>query len=55
MYKEILRHSMTSIANHKDVVYWNYTGGRQFIVLLDVMSHQLKDIAVVQHALKDLN
>ena len=46
---------MTSIANHSDVSYWDYPGGRQFVVLLDIMSHQLKDIQMVPHALKDLN
>ena len=55
MYKEILHHSLTSIANHNDVAYWDYIGGRQFIVTLGIMSHQLKDIPMVQHALKDLH
>ena len=46
---------MTSIANHNDVAYWDYNGGRQFIVSLGIMSRQLKDIPMVQHDLKDLN
>ena len=44
---------MTSIAN--DVAYWNYTGGSRFVVSLGIMSCQLKDIPMVQHALKELN
>ena len=44
MCKELLHHSVPSIANHKDVAYWDYTGGRQFVVSLGVMSHQLQDI-----------
>ena len=55
MYKEILHHLITSIVNYSDVAYWDYTGGRQFVVSLGIMSHQLKDIPMVQHALKDLN
>ena len=55
MYKEILHHLITSVVNHSDVAYWDYTGGRQFVVSLGIMSHQLKDIPMVQHALKDLN
>ena len=43
---------MTSIANHNDVAYWDYTGGRQFVVSLGIMSYQLKDIPIVQHAFK---
>ena len=46
---------MTSIANHDDVPYWDYTGVRQFLVSLSIVSHQLKDIPMVQHALKNLN
>ena len=46
---------MTSIGIHNDVAYWNYTGEKQFVVSLGVMSYQLKDIPMVQHALKDLN
>ena len=46
---------MTSIANHDDVAYWDYTGVRQFLVSLSIVSHQLKDIPMVQHALKNLN
>ena len=46
---------MTSIANHNDVAYWDYTGGRQFVVSLGVMAHQLKDIPMMKHALKDFN
>ena len=55
MYKEILHHSMTSVANPNDVAYYDYTGGSQFVVSLGIISHQLKDIPVVQHALKYLN
>ena len=46
---------MISVANHNDVAYWDYPGGRQFVVSLGIMYHQLKDIPMVQHALKDLN
>ena len=45
---------MTSIANHNDVAYWDYNGGRQFVASFGIMSHQLKDIPMVQHALKNL-
>ena len=54
MYKEIL-HPMNSVANHNDLAYWDYIGGRQFVVSLGIISHQLKDIPMVQHVLKDLN
>ena len=47
MHKEILHHSMTSIANHNNVSYLDYNSGRQFIVSLGIMSHQLKDIPMV--------
>ena len=46
---------MIQMANDNDVAYWDYTGGRQFVVSLGIMSHQLKDIPMMQHALKDLN
>ena len=46
---------MTSIGSHNDVAYWDYTGGKQFVVSLGILSHQLKDIPKLQHALKDLN
>ena len=52
MYKETLHHSVTSILNQNDVAYWDYTGGRQFVVSLSIMSHQLKDILMVQHAVE---
>ena len=55
MYKEILHHSVPSIASPKDVAFWDYTGGRQFFVSLGIMSHQMQVIPIVQHALKDLN
>ena len=55
MYNEILHHSVTTIANHNDAAYWDYTDGRQFAVSLGIMYHQLKDIPMVQHALKDLS
>ena len=42
MHKEILHHSLTSVTNHNDMAYWNYTGGRQYVVSLGIMSHQLK-------------
>ena len=35
----IFHHSMTLIANHNDVTYWNYTGERKFKVSLGIMSH----------------
>ena len=54
MYKEIFHHSVTSIANHKNVAYWDYTGARQLVVSLGIISHQLKDIPMMQHALKGL-
>ena len=46
---------MTSIANHNDVAYCDSTDDRQFVASLGVMSHQLKDIPMAQHALKYLN
>ena len=36
--KENLHHSVTSIANHNDVLYWDYTGGMEFVVSLGIMS-----------------
>ena len=42
MHKEILHHSVTSVTNHNDVAYWNYTDGRQYVNSLGIMSHQLK-------------
>ena len=35
---------MTSVANHNDEAYWDYVDGRQFIISVGIMSHQLKDI-----------
>ena len=46
---------MVSVANYNYVAYWDYTGGRQFVVSLGIMLHELKDIPMVQHALKNLN
>ena len=43
---------MTSIANHNDVAYWDYNGGRQSVISLGIMSYQLKNIPIVQHAFK---
>ena len=46
---------MTSIENHNNVAYWDYTGGMQFFISLGIMPHQLTDIPMVYHAFKDLN
>ena len=46
---------MASVANHNNVDYWDYNGGMQFIVSLGIISHQLKDIPMMQNALKDSN
>ena len=46
---------MTSIGNLNNETYWDYTGGRQFAISLGVISRQLKNILMAQHALKDLN
>ena len=46
---------MTSVGNHNDETYWDYTGGMQFVTSLGITSHQLKNIPMVQHALTDLN
>ena len=53
MYMEILHHSMTSLANHSNLAYWDYTGGN--VVSSGIILHQLDNIPMVQHALKDLN
>ena len=50
-----MHHSVTSIANHNDVACWDYTGRREYFVSLARMTYQLKDIPMVQDALKDLN
>ena len=38
---------MTSVANHKDEVYWDYSDERQFIISVGIMPHQLKDIPTI--------
>ena len=46
---------MTSIADHNDAAYSGYAGANQFVVSLGIISQQLNNIPMVQHALKDLN